>query len=93
MEEEIQCIDEYNEKVYGVLARLNKALGLTSTPPPTTVVETEPHPLAEHPTPTVGTDRPVTKLRTIPPRACLPTMPTTDRVKLPKIILPHFMVT
>ena len=34
LEEEIQRIDEYKEKVYGVLAKLNKALGPTTTPPP-----------------------------------------------------------
>ena len=47
LEEEIQRADEYKEKVYGVLAKLNKALGPITTPPPTAVSRTEPSPPAE----------------------------------------------
>ena len=81
LEEEILRTDEYKERVYGVLAKLDKALGPTTTPPPTTVAETGPRPLAEHPTPAVETDRLTTERRTISTGARLP---TTDRVNCPR---------
>ena len=42
LEEEIQRADEYKERVYGVLAKLNKALGPITAPPPTAVSRTDP---------------------------------------------------
>ena len=89
LEEGIQHADEYKEKVYGAMAKLNKALGPTTAPPPTAVARTEP-PL--HPPPAAETSHPVTESRTIPtetPPTIVATTPT-DRVKLPKISLPHF---
>ena len=92
-DEKIQRADEYKERVYGVLAKLNKALGPITAPPPTTVVRTEPSPPAEHQLPAAETSHPVTEPRTVPTEAHPPTVattPTTVRVKLPKISLTHF---
>ena len=93
LEEEIQRADEYKERVYGVLAKLNKAVGPITTPPPTTVSRTEPLPPAERRLPAVETGHPVTEPRTVPtetPPPIVAATPTTARVKLPKISLPHF---
>ena len=90
-DEKIQRADEYKERVYGVLAKLNKALGPITAPPPTTVARTEPLPPAECRLPAVETGHPVTEPRTIPTEAhplVVATTPTTARVKLPKISLP-----
>ena len=40
--EEIQRADEYKERVYGILAKLNKALGPITAPSPTIVARTKP---------------------------------------------------
>ena len=92
LEDEILSVDEYKEKVYGVLAKLNRALGPTTSPTPTTVARAEPLPTAGHLTPAAKTGHSVTKPRTPtetqPPSVTPP--PTADRVKLPKISLPHF---
>ena len=92
VEEEIQCFDEYKEKVYGVLAKLNKALTPTTAPTPTTVARTEPPPPAGHLPPAAETGHSATEPRTPTetPPPIIATTPTTDRVKLPKISLPHF---
>ena len=92
VEEEIQCVDEYKEKVYGVLAKLNKALTPITAPTPTTVARTEPPPPAGHLPPAAETGHSATEPRTPTetPPPIVATTPTTDRVKLPKISLPHF---
>jgi len=93
LEEEIQRADEYKERVYGVLAKLNKALGPITAPLPTVVARTEPSPTVRRPLPVAETSPPVTEPRTVPTEmhpTLVSTTPTTARVKLPKISLPHF---
>ena len=98
LEEEIQQADQQVERVYGAIAKISKVLGAatqslvrragpptrTATPPavadrpitPTTDAATDPPPRRE------STDETL-------PSAALVT-PASDRVKLPKISLPHF---
>ena len=93
LEEEIQWADEYKERVYGVLAKLNEALGPITAPPLTSVARTEPSPPAERRLPAVETGHPVTEPRMVPTEVHTPIVaatPTTARVKLPQICLPHF---
>ena len=93
LEEEIQRADEYKERVYGVLAKLNKALGPITAPLPTVVARTETSPTVRRPLPVAETSPPVTEPRTVPTEThptLVATTSTTARVKLPKISLPHF---
>jgi hypothetical protein len=84
LEEEIQRADEYKEKVYGVLAKLKKALGPTITPTPAATKRTTTPPSTDPLTaPVTGSG--ATSTATPPP-----VVSTTERVKLPKISLPHF---
>lgn len=79
--------------MYGVLAKLNKALGPITTPAPTTVSKTEPLPPTERRLAAVETGHPATEPRTVPTETHPPSVdatPTSARVKLPKISLPHF---
>ena len=90
LEAEIQGADEYNERVYGVLTKLKKALGPSTTLSSAALASPAPPPSVELPTPP---DPPTTEPRTIPTEshaAVVTTTPTTDRVKLPKISLPQF---
>ena len=83
LEDEIQQADQQIERVYSTIAKITKALG--------------PPPRARTPTPPVErveTDPPAPAARRSPPptesvKAPTPTI-ATDRVKLPKISLPHF---
>ena len=75
LEKEIQLADEYKERVYGVLAKLNKTLGPITAPSPTTVVRTKPLPPAERRLPAAETSHSVTELRTVPTEAHLPCPP------------------
>ena len=79
LEEEIQRADEYKERVYGVLAKLNKAVGPITTPSTTTVSRTEPLPPAERRLPAVETGYLVTEPRTVlietHPPSVAPTFP------------------
>lgn len=87
LEGEIQRSDEYLERVYGILRKMKRALGTVTTPPPPETepagegTETTPHPVpADHRATTTPRDETPT-----------PTVAhTSDRVKLPKISLPHF---
>ena len=95
LEDEIQHADAYLEKVYAVLAKVNKALGPAITPVPLRIEPPWGTP-APRPTATVS-DPPV-----VVPTPGSPTVPdptptggatarmSSDRVKLPKIGLPHF---
>ena len=64
LEEEIQRADQYKERVYGVLAKLNKALGPITAPLPTVVARTETSPTVRRPLPVAETSPPVTEPRT-----------------------------
>ena len=94
LEEEMQWAAEYKERVYGVLAKQNKAIGPITAPPHTPVSRTVPLPPAECRLPAAETTgHPVTEPRTVTTEAhpqTVATTPTTARVKLPKISLPHF---
>ena len=59
LEEEIQRADEYKERVYGVLAKLNKALGPITAPLPTVVARTEPSPTVRRLLPAAETSPPL----------------------------------
>lgn len=81
LEEEIQRADEYMEGVYRVLAKLKKALGSASTPPLAIAPRIDPPPPAA---------LPATTPRVIPAHPVIGPPLISDRVKLPKISLPHF---
>ena len=92
LEDEIQQADQQIERVYLTIAKITKALG----PPPRARTPT---PLTEgvvtHPLPPdtpVAPDGARTSPPTVEDEPVRPTNPTTatDRVKLPKISLPHF---
>ena len=109
LEEEIQRADEYKEKVYGIMAKLKKALG---TSPASTAGRTVTPPSTEPPTPVVAASVPTTgdaasptdstASSTEPPAPVVTAsgatatvttssiVSTTERVKLPRISLPHF---
>ena len=81
-------------QAYGVLSELNKALGTVTAPPPAATMRTEPPLSAEHTTPSECPDHTGAESRTTPKETHPPiiaTTPTTEeRLKLPKISLPHF---
>ena len=100
LEEEIQHADQQIERVYSTIAKINKALG-GATPPPTGAVD----PIAGLPelegiaareerrrTPprVVTPPREPTSPRATPTPSVIGGTSATDRVKLPKISLPHF---
>ena len=99
LEEEIQRADEYKEKVYGVMAKLKKALG---TPPAPTAGRTvTPTPLStEPPTLVVTASVPTTAATasptdstassTEPPAAVVTASGPTATVRTSSISLPHF---
>ena len=97
LEAEIQQADEHLERMYGVLAKLEKALRPSTTPTPAVRARTEPaaRPRAdtERPaTPHAEATRPDEATRTPPeePTPHADVTPRADSVKLPKIGLPHF---
>ena len=83
LEDEIQQADQQIERIYGVLTKLNKALLLPRPTTPPTGAAAPPTPPATH---TPATSR--SPIPDPPPEHRVAT--TTDRVKLPKISLPHF---
>ena len=87
LEEEIQQADQHIERVYETIAKINKALG-----PPRARTPTPPAERRDADPPAI--EPPVTGDRLSTPRddpARRPTSTTAaDRVKLPKISLPHF---
>ena len=82
LEEEIERADEYMQGVYRILAKIKKALVPAPTPPPTLPTPAATPAVRFAPMPSgdpMRTSHPTTS----------PTL-ATDRVKLPKISLPHF---
>lgn len=88
LEDEIQNADETLEKIYGIMAKLSKALGPFVATPLDTVARVEPR------SPTTSPDRaPPAVVHRSPPAAPSlvgSTASHMDRVKLPKITLPRF---
>ena len=89
LEAEIQGADEYKERLYGVLAKLKKALEAPSA----AVVSPAPPPSVRHPAPVDRRERSdpsTTEPPVGPDTSVVAATPATDRVKLPKISLPQF---
>ena len=96
LEAEIQSVDEYKERVYGVQTKLNKALMQVSTVTPCYTATagappTDPPPADR----TAGRPSPSPPIDGTPPHGPDGTHPTDysdtrARVRLPKITLPRF---
>lgn len=93
LEEEILQADEYLERIYEVLAKLDKALrpassttSQTVSPPPTTGTPSETEEAADGD----GSASPESTRRELPVDTTSAVVSSSNRVKLPKISLPHF---
>ena len=100
LEEEIQPADQQIERVYSTIAKINKALGGATTPPTGAVDPIAGLPELEGiaareerrrtPPRVVTPPREPTSPRATPTPSVIGGTSATDRVKLPKISLPHF---
>lgn len=90
--QERQRTDKYKERIYIVLAKLNKAVGPITAPRPTTAARTDSLLPAEHQLP-AETSHSVTEPRIVPNEAHpLLLLPRPPLLELSKSSLPHFRV-